>query len=197
MLGDHPVGTMLLATDFDVARRFYAGTLGLEVLLDDEQHLTFRCGATVGWSSPRAPPAPPTRRPRPPGASATSPTKSPSYGREAARSRTCPSWAPPTASPDIGLALAAWVTDPHHNSTGTLTLTTSTVVSTLRPPHCWLGLDHRDQPEPIQPSSFSASPSPSLAQCSSLLSMCSHARKSRPLMDVVMDRQLQITPINR
>lgn len=44
MLGDHPVDLMLLATDLGVARRFYAGTLGLEVLLEDEQFLTFRCG---------------------------------------------------------------------------------------------------------------------------------------------------------
>jgi catechol 2,3-dioxygenase-like lactoylglutathione lyase family enzyme len=35
MLGDHPVDVMPLATDLDVARRFYAGTLGLELLLDD------------------------------------------------------------------------------------------------------------------------------------------------------------------
>ena len=62
MLGDHPVDAMMLATDFDVARRFYVGTLGQEVLLDDEQFLTFRCGAIVGWSSPGAPPAPPARR---------------------------------------------------------------------------------------------------------------------------------------
>src|SRR5215467_14843544 len=44
MLGDHPVDVMLLATDLAVARKFYAGTLGLEVLLETEQFLTFRCG---------------------------------------------------------------------------------------------------------------------------------------------------------
>ena len=44
MLSDHPVDVMLLATDLDVARRFYAGTLGLDVLLETEQFLTFRCG---------------------------------------------------------------------------------------------------------------------------------------------------------
>src|SRR5262249_60554326 len=44
MLGDYPVDVMLLATDLGVARRFYAGTLGLEGLLEDEQFLTFRCG---------------------------------------------------------------------------------------------------------------------------------------------------------
>src|SRR5262249_59189809 len=44
MLGEHPVDVMLLATDLAVARRFYGDTLGLEVLLEDEQFLTFRCG---------------------------------------------------------------------------------------------------------------------------------------------------------
>jgi catechol 2,3-dioxygenase-like lactoylglutathione lyase family enzyme len=44
MLGEHPVDVMLLATDLDLARRFYAGTLGLEVLLETGQFLTFRCG---------------------------------------------------------------------------------------------------------------------------------------------------------
>ncbi len=44
MLGEHPVDVMLLATDLAVARRFYGDTLGLEVLLEDEQFLTFSCG---------------------------------------------------------------------------------------------------------------------------------------------------------
>ena len=44
MLGDYPVDVMLLATDLGVARRFYEGTLGLAVLVEDEQFLTFRCG---------------------------------------------------------------------------------------------------------------------------------------------------------
>jgi catechol-2,3-dioxygenase len=44
MLGKHPVDVMLLATDLGVARSFYQGALGLEVLLEDEQFLTFGCG---------------------------------------------------------------------------------------------------------------------------------------------------------
>jgi catechol-2,3-dioxygenase len=44
MLGKHPVDVMLLATDLGVARSFYGNTIGLEVLLEDEQFLTFRCG---------------------------------------------------------------------------------------------------------------------------------------------------------
>ena len=44
MLGRYPVDVMLLATDLEVARHFYEGTLGLEVLLADEGFLTFACG---------------------------------------------------------------------------------------------------------------------------------------------------------
>ena len=42
MLGRHPVDVMLLATDLGVARSFYGDTLGLEVLLEDEQFLAQR-----------------------------------------------------------------------------------------------------------------------------------------------------------
>jgi catechol-2,3-dioxygenase len=44
MLGNHPVDVMLLATDLGEARRFYGDTLGLPVLLEDEQFVTFGCG---------------------------------------------------------------------------------------------------------------------------------------------------------
>jgi catechol-2,3-dioxygenase len=44
MLGNYPVDVMLLATDLDVARRFYGEVLGLPVLLEDEQFVTFGCG---------------------------------------------------------------------------------------------------------------------------------------------------------
>jgi catechol-2,3-dioxygenase len=44
MLGTYPVDVMLLATDLGVARGFYEGTLGLPVLLADEQFVTFGCG---------------------------------------------------------------------------------------------------------------------------------------------------------
>ena len=44
MLTNHPVDVMLLATDLGVAHSFYGDTLGLPVLLEDEQFLTFACG---------------------------------------------------------------------------------------------------------------------------------------------------------
>ena len=44
MLADHSVDVMLTAPDLRVIRRFYAQDLGLDVLLDTDQFVTFRCG---------------------------------------------------------------------------------------------------------------------------------------------------------
>ena len=44
MLIEHPVDVMMLSTDLALARSFYEDKLGLEVVLEDEQFLTFACG---------------------------------------------------------------------------------------------------------------------------------------------------------
>jgi catechol 2,3-dioxygenase-like lactoylglutathione lyase family enzyme len=44
MLGDHPIDVMVLATDLAVARDFYGGRIGLEIVLENDDFLTFRCG---------------------------------------------------------------------------------------------------------------------------------------------------------
>jgi catechol-2,3-dioxygenase len=115
MLGKHPVDVMLLATDLGVARRFYGDTLGLEVLLEDEQFLTFACG----------------------GDSRLVVTKSTTGTREEATKASwrvddlaaevadlrargvqlqdLPELGTVDGIADIGFALAAWFIDPHHN----------------------------------------------------------------------------------
>src|SRR5262249_29411128 len=122
MLGDYPVDVMLLATDLGVARRFYGGTLGLEVLLEDEQFLTFRCGgdsrlvvtkSTTGTAD-RATKAPWRRD-----------DLAPAAARRRARGVQMPDLPELNTVDgiaDIGFALAAWFTDPHHNSIGLLQL---------------------------------------------------------------------------
>jgi catechol 2,3-dioxygenase-like lactoylglutathione lyase family enzyme len=122
MLADHPVDVMLLATDLAVARRFYAGTLGLPVLLEDNQFLTFGCG----------------------GGSRLVVTKS-TTGTADAATKACwrvsdiagevaqfrargvdiqdlPDLGTAGGIADIGFALAAWFTDPHRNSLSLLQL---------------------------------------------------------------------------
>jgi len=122
MLADHPVDVMLLATDLQVARRFYAGTLGLEVLLEDEQFLTFGCGGgsrlVVTHSTT---------------GTADTATKAcwrvDDIAAEVAGLRArgvaiqdLPALGTVDGIADIGFALAAWFTDPHHNSLSLLQL---------------------------------------------------------------------------
>jgi catechol 2,3-dioxygenase-like lactoylglutathione lyase family enzyme len=122
MLGKHPVDVMLLATDLAVARSFYGDTLGLQVLLADEQSSPSGVGVTAAWWSPRAPPGRARRRPRRPGGWTTWPARSPSCGRGASRSRIFPSLGTVDGVADLGFALAAWFIDPHRNWIGLLQL---------------------------------------------------------------------------
>ena len=50
MLGAHPIYPVLLATDLAVTREFYHDRLGLEVLNENEDALTFGCGAGTQFS---------------------------------------------------------------------------------------------------------------------------------------------------
>ncbi len=44
MLSEHPIDVVLLATDIDASRDFYANKLGLPVLNDSPGAVTFGCG---------------------------------------------------------------------------------------------------------------------------------------------------------
>jgi hypothetical protein len=44
MLADHPIDPMILTTDLARAREFYGDRIGLEILLESDDFLTFRCG---------------------------------------------------------------------------------------------------------------------------------------------------------
>jgi catechol-2,3-dioxygenase len=122
VLGKHPVDVMLLATDLGVARGFYGGTLGLEVLLDNEQFLTFACGGdsrlVVTESST---------------GTAEEATKASwrvdDLAAEVAWLRArgvqlqeLPELGTVDGMADLGFALAAWFIDPHHNWIGLLQL---------------------------------------------------------------------------
>ena len=122
MLGRYPVDVMLLATDLGVASSFYGDVLGLEVLVEDEQFLTFGCG----------------------GDSRLVVTKSTTGTREAVTKASwrvddlagevawlrargvqlqdLPELGTVDGIADIGFALAAWFVDPHDNWIGLLQL---------------------------------------------------------------------------
>ncbi len=44
MLGDHPIDVVLLATDLESSKEFYAGKLGLEILNDGDDAVVYKCG---------------------------------------------------------------------------------------------------------------------------------------------------------
>lgn len=44
MLGEHPIDVVLLATDLESSKEFYAGKLGLEILNENEEAITYKCG---------------------------------------------------------------------------------------------------------------------------------------------------------
>ena len=50
MLGAHPIYPVLLATDLAATREFYHDRLGLEILNENEDALTFGCGAGTQFS---------------------------------------------------------------------------------------------------------------------------------------------------
>ena len=55
MLGDHPINVVLLATDLDATKDFYANKIGLKILNESPGALVFKCGGdsqfTVSKSS--------------------------------------------------------------------------------------------------------------------------------------------------
>ncbi|MFI7067139.1 VOC family protein [Kribbella sp. NPDC050124] len=44
MLREHPIGVMLTATDLEAVKQFYGGRIGLGVLIENDEFVTFRCG---------------------------------------------------------------------------------------------------------------------------------------------------------
>jgi catechol-2,3-dioxygenase len=44
MLGEHPIDVMLTATDLGVVKQFYREGVGLDVLIESADFVTFRCG---------------------------------------------------------------------------------------------------------------------------------------------------------
>jgi catechol-2,3-dioxygenase len=57
MLAEHPIDVMLTAPDLDAVRRFYGERVGLEVLIESDDFMTFKCGGgsrlvVTGTSAP-------------------------------------------------------------------------------------------------------------------------------------------------
>ena len=122
MLAAHPIDVMLLATDLNTAKDFYGHKVGLEIVLESDQFITFRCGGdsrlVVTKSS---------------AGSADRATKASwrvtDLAAEVADLRArgvdiddLPELGTIDGIADIGFAYAAWFTDPHRNAIGLLQL---------------------------------------------------------------------------
>ena len=124
MLADHPIDPMILAPDLGVAREFYGDRIGLEVLIESDGFLTFKCGGDSRLVVTRS-------------ATGTSEAQTKASWRVSdlaaelaeLRSRGVevedydePGLKTVDGIADVGFALAAWFLDPHRNSIGLLQL---------------------------------------------------------------------------
>jgi catechol-2,3-dioxygenase len=122
MLAERPIDVMLLSTDLGVAKAFYGEKVGLEVLFESDEFVTFKCGGdsrlVVTKSST---------------GSADEQTKASWRVKDVAaevaelRSRGVeiaeydyPSLKTVDGVADVGFALSAWFTDPGGNTIGLL-----------------------------------------------------------------------------
>ena len=122
MLANQPIDPMILATDLAVAREFYGERIGLELLLESDDFLTFGCGGDSRLVVTRS-------------SSGTTEAQTKASWRvsdlstEVAELRSRgveveeydgPGLKTVDGVADVGFALAAWLVDPHGNSIGLL-----------------------------------------------------------------------------
>lgn len=122
MLGEQPIDVMLPATDLDVGKEFYRDRVGLEVLLDTDQFVTFQCGGDsrlVLTKSSTGTADEATKASWRVTDLAAEVADLRSHGVEI---QDLPGLGTVDGIADVGFAYAAWFTDPHRNSIGLLQL---------------------------------------------------------------------------
>jgi catechol-2,3-dioxygenase len=120
MLGDHPIDVILLATDLEESKEFYAGKLGLEIIRESEGEIVYKCGGDSQLAVTKS-------------TTGTSDEQTQAGWRvddlaaELAelRSRSVeiqeydtPELKTENGVADLGFALVAWIIDPHKNALG-------------------------------------------------------------------------------
>ena len=123
MLGDHAIHPVLLSRDLGETRSFYHQKLGLEILSESDDAISFRCGpttldvtkSTVGTADEQTQAA----------------WLVPDLAAEIAELRgrgvevqdcDLPRLKTEDGIADLGFALASWIVDPHGNALGILQL---------------------------------------------------------------------------
>ena len=122
MLANQPIDPMILATDLAGAREFYGDRIGLELLIENDDFLTFRCGGDsrlVVTRSATGTGEPQTKASWRVSDLAAEITELRSRGVEIEDYDE--PWLKTTDGiADVGFALSAWFVDPHGNSIGLL-----------------------------------------------------------------------------
>jgi catechol 2,3-dioxygenase-like lactoylglutathione lyase family enzyme len=124
MLASQPIDAMLMATDLRAAREFYADKVGLEVLLESDDFLTFKCGGDSRLVVTRS--ATGTSEPQTKASWRVSDIAAEVRDLRARGVRVEeydePGLRTVDGIADVGFALSAWVVDPHGNTLGLLQL---------------------------------------------------------------------------
>jgi extradiol dioxygenase family protein len=122
MLASKPIDPMILATDLAVAREFYGDRIGLEILIESDDFLTFKCGGdsrlVITRSSTRTS-EPQTKASWRVDDLAAEVAELLSRGVEVEEYDE-PGLRTVDGIADVGFALCAWLIDPHGNSIGLL-----------------------------------------------------------------------------
>ena len=118
MLGEHPIDVVLLATDLESSKQFYAGQLGLEILNESDEEVTYKCGGDSRLAVTRS-------------TTGTADEQTQAGWRvddlaaELAELRSrgveiqeydMPGLTTVDGVADLGFALMAWIVDPHRNA---------------------------------------------------------------------------------
>jgi catechol-2,3-dioxygenase len=125
MLGEHPVDVMLLATDLEATKDFYNDRIGLEVILESDDFVTFACGGDsrlVVTKSTTGSTEDATKASWRVDDLVSEASELRSRGVELEQ---VPGLEMVDGIADIGFALAAWFVDPARNSIGLLQLKNS------------------------------------------------------------------------
>jgi catechol-2,3-dioxygenase len=122
MLARYPIDVMLLATDLAVAREYYADRIGLEILIETDDFLSFKCGGDsrlVVTRSDSGTSEPQTKASWRVDDLAAEVRELRSRGVEVEEYDE-PGLKTVDGIADVGFALSAWLVDPHGNSIGLL-----------------------------------------------------------------------------
>jgi catechol-2,3-dioxygenase len=122
MLANNPIDPTILATDLAVAREFYGEKVGLEVLIESDDFLTFGCGGDSRLVVTRSSAGPTDSQTKASWrvsdlAAEVAELRSRGVGVEEYDE---PSMTTVDGIADVGFALAAWLVDPDGNSIGLL-----------------------------------------------------------------------------